>query len=203
MYRWTRDLHLYAGLLISPFLLLFAASVFFLNHGKVAPSEWRSVRTVQGLTVPDDLDRAVGHDAIARAKSVLAQLDLDGEVGFTRFNGQTRHFAFPVSRPGVEMAIDIDVGTKSATISTRPTSAWEAIAYLHKMPGPHNAAIRGNWMPTRLWRVLADTTVYVTLFLTITGIFLWWAIKAERRTGLGVLSAGLLTFLGLIGVLLH
>jgi hypothetical protein len=32
VYGWIRDLHLYAGLFVSPFVLLFAASVFFLNH---------------------------------------------------------------------------------------------------------------------------------------------------------------------------
>ena len=31
-YRLIRDLHLYFGLLISPFVLLFAISVFFLVH---------------------------------------------------------------------------------------------------------------------------------------------------------------------------
>jgi len=35
-YRWTRDLHLYVVLLVSPFVIAFAASVFFLNHAKVA-----------------------------------------------------------------------------------------------------------------------------------------------------------------------
>ena len=34
-YRWTRDLHLYFGLFISPFILLFSVSVFFLNHAKI------------------------------------------------------------------------------------------------------------------------------------------------------------------------
>jgi hypothetical protein len=31
-YRVTRDLHLYFGLFISPFILVFAVSVFFLVH---------------------------------------------------------------------------------------------------------------------------------------------------------------------------
>src|SRR4029079_9472663 len=41
-YLITRDLHLYFGLFISPFILLFAISVFFLVHGlprSVDPTE--------------------------------------------------------------------------------------------------------------------------------------------------------------------
>ena len=38
LYRWIRDLHLYLGLFVSPFVLLFAVSVFYLNHGKLFPA---------------------------------------------------------------------------------------------------------------------------------------------------------------------
>ena len=203
MYRWTRDLHLYFGLFISPFIVIFALSVFFLNHAKVDPAAWSSVTATGGLQIPSDIDRVQGADAVARARSILQQLALDGEIGFTRFARQTRHFIFPVSRPGLEITVDVDVDAHSALVSRRPTSAWEAIAYLHKMPGPHNVAIRGNWLPTMLWRWLADATVYLTLFITVSGVYLWWVLRAERRTGLQVLSAGMVTFLGLLLVLLY
>jgi hypothetical protein len=71
------------------------------------------------------------------------------------------------------------------------------------MPGPHNVAIRGNWGGTRAWRWFADATIYLTLFITISGIYLWWAIKAERRIGLALLSAGIITFVGLIYVVIR
>lgn len=32
MYRWTRNLHLYVGLFLSPFVLVYAASAVLLNH---------------------------------------------------------------------------------------------------------------------------------------------------------------------------
>jgi hypothetical protein len=197
-YRWTRDLHLYFGLFISPFLLLFAASVFFLNHGKVIPDHWAAVRTVPDLSIPENLDRAQGKAAIAAAQDLLRQTGVSGEIGFTRFVRQTGHFIFPVSKPGLESNVDVDIASRTAIVSERPTSVLEAFAYLHKMPGPHNVAIRGNWLPTRVWRVFADATIYLTLFITITGVYLWWVLKAERRIGLLMLSAGTLTFFGLI-----
>jgi len=203
LYRWTRDLHLYFGLFISPFLLLFSASVFFLNHAKVAPDAWTSTRVIRPIDIPSGVETAQGRDAIERAQAILRQAGVTGEIGFTRFVRQTRHFVFPVSKPGVEASVDVDLDARSAIVSERPTSVLEAFAYLHKMPGPHNAAIRGNWLPTRIWRWFADATIYLTLFITVSGIYLWYAIKAERRIGVLLLSAGAVTFFALIYVVIR
>ena len=196
-YRWTRDLHLYFGLFISPFLLLFAASVFFLNHAKIDPDRWSTV-DIHKVEIPADIERAQGREAIARAQVILRQIGATGEIGFTRLVRQTRHFVFPVSKPGLETNVDVDLQAGTAKVSRRPTSVWEGMAYLHKMPGPHNGAIRGNWVGTNAWRWFADATIYLTLFITMTGIYLWWVLKAERTIGLALLAAGAFTFFGLI-----
>jgi hypothetical protein len=203
LYRWTRDLHLYFGLFISPFVLLFAVSVLFLNHAKVATDEWTSEATVRDLRIPVGIEAARGPDAVARAREVLAQIDLAGEIGSTSYVARTGRFVFPVSRPGLEARIAVDLGDRSATVSRRITSSWEALAYLHKMPGPHNVNIRGNWVWTRAWRWFADGTVYLLLFVSASGIYLWSAIKAERRIGLALLAAGSVTFFGLIYVVVR
>ena len=198
LYRWTRDLHLYVGLFLSPFVLLFAVSVLFLNHAKVDTEAWTSVRTVTELEVPDGIETAEGPAAVALARALLPQLDVDGEVGFTSYSGRNGHFGFPVTRPGWAARVDVDVTTRSATVSLRETSTWEAFAYLHKMPGPHNVAIRGNWLWTRVWRWFADGTVYLLLFVSLSGLYLWTALRAERRIGLTLLTAGAASFAGLI-----
>jgi hypothetical protein len=56
-YRLIRDLHLYLGLFISPFVLVFAISVFFLVHSwlpRIA-SETSTTRVVSALPLPADL----------------------------------------------------------------------------------------------------------------------------------------------------
>ena len=203
LYRWTRDLHLYFGLFVSPFVLIFAASVLFLNHMKVATDRWESVATVDNLHVPDGIETAKGPEAVARAKALMAQLAVSGEVGFTRYIQAARRFSFPVSRPGLETLVDVDLQARTATVSRRPTGVWEASAYLHKMPGPHNIAIRGNWIGTRIWRWFADATIYLLLFISISGIYLWWAIQAERIAGVVLLVAGAATISGLIYVIVR
>ncbi len=41
---------------------------------------------------------------------------------------------------------------------------------------------------------LVDTTVYLLLFITISGVYMWAVIKAERKIGLVLLGAGSLSF---------
>jgi hypothetical protein len=203
LYRWLRDLHLYFGLFVSPFILLFAASVFYLNHGKLIVGTDLQAETYRDLQIPEGFDRLKGPEAVARAKAILPQVGVAGEIGFLRYVPNDRHLIFPVSKAGSEATVDVDIDRRSATVKRRSMGLSESISYLHKMPGPHNVAIRGNWIGTQAWRVLADATIYLLLFISMSGVYLWWAIRAERRIGLALLSAGAVTFFGLILAILH
>jgi hypothetical protein len=192
VYRWIRDLHLYLGLFISPFILLFAGSVFYLNHGKLLP-DTSSEEIYRGLLVPQGFDRLKGAAAVERAQVILPQIAVTGEIGFLRYVSKDRHLIFPVSKAGVEAMVDVDLEARSARVKRRQMSFWESLAYLHKMPGPHNVAIRGNWIGTQVWRWFADVTIYFLLFISISGVYLWWAVRAERRVGAVLLGAGAIT----------
>ena len=197
LYRWLRDLHLYCGLFISPFILLFAISVFYLNHGKLIMGTPRA-ETYHSLRIPAGLDRIKGREAVTLARAILPQIDVTGEIGFVRYLPANDHLIFPVSTARREATVDVDLKGGSATVRRRAMSIWESLAYLHKMPGPHNIAIRGNWVGTNVWRWFADATVSLLLFISISGLYLWWAIKGERRAGLALLTAGAVTFFGLV-----
>jgi hypothetical protein len=194
LYRWTRDLHLYFGLFVSPFVIAFAVSVFFLNHGKVDTSVASSIATYRDVAIPDGIETARGRDAVDRARTITNQLGVAGEIGFVRYLRSERRLAIPVSKPGLETAIDVDLATRTAVVSRRSTGLLETAAYLHKSPGPHNADLRGNWLWTLVWRWLADATVYLVLFISATGVYLWLTINTERRIGLVLFGAGAATF---------
>lgn len=203
LYRWLRDLHLYLGLFVSPFVLLFAVSVFYLNHGKLRSGTPPPTETFQNLNIPDGFDRLKGREAVERAKVILPQIGVSGEIGFLRYAAQSRHLMFPVSIAGRESTVDVDLDARSATVIRRRMNLWESLAYLHKMPGPHNVAIRGNWVGTAMWRWFADATICLLLFISISGVYLWWTIKAERRIGLTLLTAGVVTLVAAVYVIVR
>ena len=203
-YVVTRDLHLYFGLFISPFVLLFAISVIFLVHLWLpGSSEPPSIRAAQGLAIPEKLDSLKGREQVNALRGVLDGLGVTGEISFIRRIPEQHRLIIPVMVPGRETTVDLNLETGSAVISQRATGLSSALVYLHKMPGPHNVAIRGNWVYTLIWKWLADATVYLALFISVSGIYLWAVLRAERRIGLALLTAGAFSFFGLVYALSH
>jgi len=60
-----------------------------------------------------------------------------------------------------------------------------------------------NWTYMRAWRWLADATVYLILFISVSGVYLWYVLRAERRIGVILLVAGGLLFFGVTYALSH
>ena len=192
-YRTIRDLHLYAGLFVSPFVLVFAISAIVLNHaylpwGGDEPAERRTV----ALRIAEDTN------ALEIAKRVRAQLDVPGEIGFVNRNRRTQRISFPIEMPGAITTVRYDPASGTAELERKETGVWAGMIYLHKMPWPHNVSIRGNWLATRAWGWVADANVYLLLFVSVSGVFLWAVVRAERKAGLVFLGGGILSFIGLI-----
>ena len=196
VYVWTRNVHLYAGLFLSPFVVLFALSAVFLNHNwRPGPVAQAAVeRTVSGLRIPEGLEQSEGMNRVQKVRLLLPQLGVTGEVSFINYDHDTRHMVAPVQRAGENTTIDLDFTNASARLTERTTGVWDGLVFLHKMPGPHLIAIRKNWVVVRLWSYLADATVYLIFLLSATGIYLWLVLKAERRAGLILAGAGVLSF---------
>lgn len=200
-YIVTRDLHLYAGLFISPFVVLFAFSVFALVHPPgFAPSttEDRPVRSVQNLQIPAGVEALSGRARVDAVRTLLDQARVRGEIGFIQYSPKEHRLSIPVSVPGRATTFDLDLNTRTATITERDTGIEDALITLHKLPGPHLVDIRMNWFPMLAWRWLADASVYMLLFISISGIYLWAVLRSERRVGLAMLIAGAVCFFGMV-----
>lgn len=197
-YTLTRDLHLYIGLFISPFIVLFSLSVFFLVHGWEPAPVKAAPRTVTGLSLPANLESLNGRARVDALRTVLPALGVQGEIGFVRHIPKERRLVFSVAVPGRETTVDVNLATRSAIAARRDSGIWDGLILLHKSPGQHLVDIRMNWLPMRVWRWFADATVYLLLFITISGIYLWAVLRAERRAGLAFLAAGIFSFAGIV-----
>jgi hypothetical protein len=204
LYLLTRDLHLYFGLFLSPFILVFSVSVFYLVHGvaqRPARDAADASRTATNLSIPPDIARMQGRARVDALRPVLEQLGVNGEADFVRHVASERRLIVPVQLPDRDTIVNLDYDKRTATVTSRRQSLGDALVYLHKMPGPHNVDVRGNSRLMRAWRVLADATAYLLLFITLSGLYLWVALKAERRVGLLLILAGAGTFWGLVYVI--
>jgi hypothetical protein len=208
--RFTRQLHLYGGLFLCPFLLIFAVSTIQLNHGWYQPPD--GTTTTVGLPIPAEMlvdvtNRQVTDDMTFEERAAAGQplldhivekLKLQGEIagaGVVR-NGRTM---LNVARPGLVKRIVVNVRTQEATITELRQGLFGTLRYLHLNPGPHR---QPQWIGTTAWGWIADATVYVTLLLTLSGIYLWVLVREERKAGIVVLGAGAVSFVAVLYVLM-
>jgi len=205
VYRLIRDLHLYLGLFISPFVLVFAVSVIFIVHAwrPRIGSKTSTTRVVSAWPLPGGWQTLSGRPLIDALKPALEKAGVPGEVGFVQHLVTEQKLIIPVTIPGRETTVSISIATGEATIVTRETGLADALMTLHKSPGEHAPSIRMNWFYMRAWRWMADATVYLVLFISVSGIYLWYVLRAERAVGLILLFAGALSFFGMAYALSH
>jgi hypothetical protein len=205
-YQVTRDLHLYFGLFISPFVLVFSVSVIFLAYSWVpgaAEDGDLSRSTASNLALAPNLNELSGRTLVDAIRPTLDQIGVIGEVEFIRHVPKEHRLIVPVTVPGRQTLVNIDLQNGSAEITQRTTGIWDAMVVLHKSPGPHLSAVRMNWFMFRAWRWLADSTAYALLFISVSGIYLWVVLRAERRIGLVLIVTGACSFFGIVYALSH
>lgn len=200
LYKVVHDLHLYLGLFISPFVLVFSISVFFLVHAWV-PKVFGGnsmTRIAIDVPLPADLQNLSGRRLVDALKPSLEKADVRGEIGFVRHQVKENKLVIPVIIPGRETTVTINTTNREATVASRETGLADALVTLHKFPGQHGGDLRMNWFWMKLWSWMADATVYLVLFISISGIYLWYVLRAERTIGYVLLSVGAVTFFGMI-----
>ncbi len=207
---FTRQLHLYGGLFVCPFLLIFAVSTIRLNHGWYRPPDEKT--TTVALPIPADLladvtNRQVTDDMTFEERAAAGQplfdhivttLDLQGEIagaGVVR-NGRTM---LNVARPGIVKRVEVNARTQEATVTELRRGLFGTMRYLHLNPGPHR---QPQWIGTKVWGWIADATVYITLLLTLSGVYLWMFIREDRKAGIAVLGAGVVSFAAILYALM-
>ncbi len=199
-HRKVRDIHLYAGLFISPFILVFSISAIILNHNFI---QWQENWEEWTFSVDDVVDesvkfklRSIAKTKIEYAKDILEQLNVKGEI--SNIFGDSIKLYIPVTKPGYRISIKADLLSGIAYIHSEKVSFWKKLIWLHKMPGPHNAIIRGNWTKTKFWSSLVDLSVICLLLTSVTGVILWYSFKGERYLGLIALFIGFISIVSLI-----
>ena len=204
-YLLTRDLHLYLGLFFAPFVLVFSISVFFLVHAWLPGADSRPgpSRRVSNIALPDNLEGLGGRARVEALQAMLTGIGVHGEIGFVQHNVAQHRLSMPVTVPGRETSVEIDLTARTAEIRQRDSGVWDALVSLHKAPGPHLVDIRMNWWPMSVWRWFADGTVYLLFFISVSGVYLWAVLRAERRVGLALIAAGAVSFTGIVYALIH
>ena len=192
--RWMRWLHLYTGLFLVPWMLVYAASAFCLNHGPamtkmlgVTPPEWKVEREVD---LPSD--SPFSGEPADQAKALLEHLDLDGAHRVAPQSNATQMIIFRISGSGNYRVTWKKHQAKVVVEQQQPFSWYRLMHFLHFRGGyaqPYLASI--------LWAIIVDAVSISIAIWCLTGIYIW-ARRPRRLLGGICVVTGSLLFMVLV-----
>jgi hypothetical protein len=182
MYNVIRKFHLWCGLIVMTFLMMYAVSGAIMTHRPwFNMGAHRPAPTVQ--TVPLDASIAGAGSKEQLAADVQRHLKLDGRIQFPQSQPSADDTRFWVNHPGTELRVDVLKREKLIRLTTQREPLVGKLIMLHKVNGydahPAYDAVA----------LFADLTGVTMILFAFTGVYLWWKTAKNRLWGVLCLAA--------------
>lgn len=189
---WNRKFHIYIGLYLLLFVWLFSISGLLLNHPKWQFAQFWSQRKQSSFEHSIQLPTET--ESVAKAKHLMQQLDIKGEIQQITTHPEKSQFDFRVFRPGHIIDIKADLDTKRATVEQIQVNGWGIFRALHQFDGVRmdDPKEKRDWFWTRIWSLSMDAVALGIIIMVLSGIYMWYKLLAKRRLGLIALGLGVL-----------
>lgn len=193
--RWVRRTHGWFGLWGALLGLMMGVSGVWLNHRNVMKLQLPSQQQINAqLELPDSrpatidalatwlqqtlkLDRPANNQRVERARPVAWTEKGASKGSEQRPLTQPERWTLNFGGPNHVVQVEYWVGNKSVGVRTTENGFIATLTNLHK----------GTGMPVP-WILLIDTLAGSLIFLSLSGIILWW--ETHRRRGLGIAIFG-------------
>jgi hypothetical protein len=195
--RWMRAAHLYTGLLLTPWMVVYAVSAFCVNH-----KTWFSGPDKPGpkfevlREVEYPLDPGFPKDPKEQVETILRHLDLEGAY---RMPGDPQANPLVIYRSCAAGQYRITWHRQPSRLVVErygPPSFYVLVNSLHFQHGYDLEPIA-----YQTWAVIVDVVTASTVIWVISGIYLWARRPRRRLLGGACLAAGVVLFAWLVAVL--
>lgn len=190
---WNRRLHFYLGLLFLLFLWLFSLTGLLLNHGKWAMAQAANQRLETRYA--QNIQPPAGASDVARARDVMRQLSLVGEIDWPAAGQQPDRLEFNVSRPSDASQVRVDLAQNRASVQHFENSRLAAFRIFHTFSGSrlNTPESRRDWILTTVWVFSMDALAGGLIVMVLGSYYMWYRLKPKRRLGVFALTAGVLS----------
>jgi hypothetical protein len=187
-----RRVHLYLGMLLIPWVLIYALSTFTFNHrdwfrGQFnQPDSWAQLWKKEfKADVPRQQQKLKEW-----ARGVLDENGIKG--GFNvRQNPQSVLINFIQFRNPIRVTYRKNSGQLLA--EQKRTTLAEMMARMHVRHGYGRGGVLHN-----SWAFVVDLVCFAIIAWIATGLYMWWKLPATRKAGWVAILSGLATFLLLV-----
>ena len=198
---WNRRAHFYLGLYLLFFTWLFAFTGLLLNHPRWEFAQFWPSR-IQS-TAEYTLGSVMAVADIDRARDVMGQLGIDGEVQWPAAQPPNGPLTFQVSRPGLVVDVKADLQAGRATVQRTQLNAWGVMHVLHTFTGAPAADPRNrrDWTLTTVWALSMDAVAAGLIVMVLGSYVMWFRLKAKRLGGIVALGLGFISCGAFLGAL--
>ncbi len=195
--RINRRTHLYLGLILFPWVLMYGVSSFVISHHDswfkpAKPPAWEPLfDRAYTRSVPDDAISTTdaGRAALrAVAEEILKDNNLEGSFYAQRPNpGELR-----INRNTFFDQTRLIYSIKDQTLrAERQRSSWDGVVQrMHTRNGYNHPLFL-----TKLWAFTVDLTCVTMIVWVASGIIMWWRLAKVRVWGAIALAGGAASFL--------
>lgn len=198
--RWVRKTHGWFGLWGALLGLMMGVSGVWLNHRATLKLELPGQQQVNAqIALPDPVpataqemaawlqgalkaDRPANNMRVERARPV----SWGGRGENQRPMMQPERWTFNFGGPNQVMQVEYWAGNKSASVRTTSNGFIATLTNLHK----------GTTMPVS-WILLIDTMAGSLIFLSLSGLILWWETNRRRTVGIAIFGTAVAVTVGL------
>jgi hypothetical protein len=193
--RVLRWIHLYTGLFLLPWMLVYGASAFCLNHNRwfiehlnIKPIGWKVERRID--FTPDD---KFPQEPVQQANAIVKFLGLDGAH---RIIGKPTPQQMVVNRICATGNYRITWRKPRSVLTVEKQQSFSFYRLIHFL---HFRAGYGQRYFTHIsWAIIVDTVAISMCLWGISGVYLWWRSTRKLALGIVCLAAGMLSFMGLV-----
>lgn len=190
-----RRTHLYLGMLLIPWLMIYGLSTLMFNHGEyfrpLRPADPQFVSLWEkDYTLPHPITDTNLREVVAQ---LLADNGLQGAFGAQQkgnvLNITLQNFLQPTK-------LNYNLVTKKLQAEKKKFAWVEVLQRLHFRAGYNGSSLLAN-----VWSVIVDVFCVTMLIWILTGLYLWWKIRDSRRLGWLTIAGGMLTIALLLATL--
>ena len=186
---WLRRTHLYAALFLVPWVVIYATSTLVMNHSSHFPEPASAPVLERVSTQKYDASFPPGASADQIVEQLLADLGLAGKHRF-RHDRRTGVFVIDRDTPRGPRRITYDAPTGDLTVEAGSYGLRRFMAQIHRRRGYESDAFKED-----AYGFFVDAFLVVMLFWVLSGIWMWWEMRATRMLGWVSLGGGVVLFL--------
>ena len=185
-----RRIHLYLALFLAPWILMYTVSTFVMNHRALfhgpAPAPAPQFEAEREMVYPGEMPEGATPKQVAL--QLLATLDMDGAHSVASASTAQR-VVINRQHPVSPRRITYTAADKRVVIEKMVFSGAGFLERMHRRRG-----FQQNYVLDDLWAGSVDLTIVGLFLLALSGIWMWWTLRAARALGAVALAAGFALF---------